>query len=66
MKVEGKIVFKFDKDTKNCYRFKEVAEGRAPVVGTLYVQKWAFNAVPKELTVTIHETAATSGGGASV
>jgi hypothetical protein len=53
--MQAIIKFKKDKDTKNTVRFDEVAEeGKPPVVGTLYVQKWfAGNAI--ELTVTIEK-----------
>lgn len=39
----GKVVVKFEieKETKNSVRYKEVpAEGAAPIIGSLYVQKW--------------------------
>ena len=38
------IKFEFEKDTKNCIRFKEVLDGPldVPVIGTLYVQKNAL------------------------
>jgi len=55
VKTEGVLKFKYEKDTKNCHRFKEVAEGQPPVIGVLYVQKWAFNNKPTELEVTIKE-----------
>ncbi len=35
------LVFRREKETKNTVRFQEQpAEGRPPVIGTLYVQKW--------------------------
>lgn len=44
-KIRGDFVvevnFVKEKDTKNTVRFKEVpAEGKPPIVGTLYLQKW--------------------------
>jgi hypothetical protein len=43
----------FEKETKNSVRYKEVpAEGKAPLVGTLYVQKW-FAGKSKSLQLTI-------------
>ncbi len=37
----AKIKFVFEKETKNTVRFKEVPEeGKPPVVGSLYLQKW--------------------------
>jgi hypothetical protein len=49
-----KIVhFEYEKETKNSVRYKEVpAEGTAPIVGTLYVQKW-FAGSSKNIEVTI-------------
>ena len=35
------VKFEFEKETRNSVRYKEVpAEGQAPIVGSLYVQKW--------------------------
>lgn len=35
------VQFEYEKETKNSVRYKEVPEeGKAPIVGTLYVQKW--------------------------
>ena len=41
------IKFEFEKDTKNCIRFKEVLDGPldVPVIGTLYVQKNALKVI---------------------
>jgi len=47
------INFEFEKQTKNSVRYKEVPEaGKAPVVGSLYVQKW-FAGDSKNLEITI-------------
>jgi len=36
-----RLKFEYEKDTKNRVRYQELQEeGKAPVVGTLYVQKW--------------------------
>ena len=49
------IKFEIEKETKNSVRYKEVpAEGQAPVVGSLYVQKW-FAGASKTLEVTIEK-----------
>jgi hypothetical protein len=49
------IKFEFEKETKNSVRYKEVpAEGQAPIVGSLYVQKW-FAGTTKSLEVTIEK-----------
>ena len=52
---EKTLVFEFLQETKNTVRFQEKPEpGQPPIVGSLYVQKWAFPGdVPKELTATI-------------
>ena len=51
MKIERP--FTFEKETKNTLRYTEVAEGQPPVVGTLYIQKWAFKGRPQRIEVTI-------------
>ncbi len=49
------ITFEFEKETKNSVRYKEVPEpGEAPVVGSLYVQKW-FAGSSKTLSVSIEK-----------
>ncbi|WP_019615890.1 hypothetical protein [Psychromonas ossibalaenae] len=49
------ITFEFEKETKNSVRYKEVPEpGQAPVVGSIYVQKW-FAGSSKELSVSIEK-----------
>lgn len=47
------VQFEYEKETKNSVRFKEIPEeGSAPVVGTLYVQKWfAGNSQSIEVTI---------------
>ena len=36
-----KVVFKKEKETKNTIRYEEQPEqGKPPVIGTLYVQRW--------------------------
>jgi hypothetical protein len=47
------VKFEIEKETKNSVRYKEVpAEGQAPIVGSLYVQKW-FAGSTKTLEVVI-------------
>ncbi len=47
------VKFEFEKETKNSVRYKEVPEaGAAPIVGSLYVQKW-FAGNSKSLEITI-------------
>ncbi len=41
--------FKLDKETKNTVRYAEEAEGRRPVVGTVYIDKYELRRpVPEE------------------
>jgi len=47
------VQFEYEKETKNSVRYKEVPEeGKAPIVGSLYVQKW-FAGSTKALEITI-------------
>ena len=51
------VMFEFEKETKNSVRYKEVpGAGTAPVVGTLYVQKW-FAGDSKSIEITIDKKA---------
>lgn len=51
-----KIVFEYERSTKGAHRYQEKAEATEPIVGTLYVRKWAVgNDAPEKLTVVIHE-----------
>ena len=47
------VQFEYEKETKNSVRYAEVPEdGKAPIVGSLYVQKW-FAGNSKNLAITI-------------
>ena len=47
------VKFTIEKETKNSVRYKEQPEdGKAPVMGTLYVQKW-FAGESKNIEITI-------------
>jgi hypothetical protein len=47
------VMFEFEKETKNSVRYKEVPDaGTAPIVGTLYVQKW-FAGASTSIEITI-------------
>ncbi len=47
------VKFNYEKETKNSVRYKEEPEeGKAVIVGTLYVQKW-FAGSSKSLEITI-------------
>ncbi|MFT7129153.1 MAG: hypothetical protein ACI89U_001266 [Gammaproteobacteria bacterium] len=49
------VKFEYEKETKNSVRYKEAPkEGSAPIVGTLYVQKW-FAGNSKTLQITIEK-----------
>jgi|TARA_R100000008_G_scaffold1495_2_gene1257 hypothetical protein len=54
-----KLTFEQEKETKNTIRFQEVPEaGKPPVIGTLYIQKWAIGQeVPQTLSVKIENFA---------
>ena len=47
------VKFEYEKETKNSIRYKEVPdEGTAPIVGSLYIQKW-FAGSSKTIEITI-------------
>ncbi len=47
------VKFTLEKETKNSVRYKEIPEeGKAPIIGTVYVQKW-FAGDTKTLEITI-------------
>ncbi len=47
------VKFEYEKETKNSIRYKEVPEeGTAPIVGSLYIQKW-FAGNSKSIEITI-------------
>ena len=53
------LVFVTERETKNTVRFQEEANGKPPVIGTLYVQRWALGEpLPQLLTVTIEAASA--------
>ena len=53
MMTKAVVKFSYEKETKNSVRYKEEPEeGKAPIMGTLYVQKW-FAGDSKNLEVTI-------------
>jgi hypothetical protein len=48
------LTFAMERETKNTVRYQEQTGGEPPVVGTLYVQRWALGTpIPQRLTVTI-------------
>ena len=49
------VKFELEKETKNSVRYKEVPEeGKAPIVGSLYVQKW-FAGSSKNIEISIEK-----------
>ncbi len=47
------VKFEYEKETKNSVRYKEApAEGTAPIIGSLYVQKW-FAGNTKQIEISI-------------
>ncbi len=49
------VKFSYEKETKNSVRYKEQPEaGKAPIVGTVYVQKW-FAGDSKTLEISIEK-----------
>jgi len=49
------VQFTFEKETKNSVRYQEVPEeGKAPIMGTLYVQKWFANGC-RNLEITLNK-----------
>ena len=47
------IQFTYEKETKNSVRYQEVPEeGKAPIMGTIYVQKW-YAGSSKNIEITI-------------
>ncbi len=53
------LTFAMEKETKNTIRYQEETDGKPPVVGALYVQRWALGRpIPQKLTVTIEASKA--------
>jgi hypothetical protein len=49
------VKFSIEKETKNSVRYKEEPEeGKAPILGSIYVQKW-FAGDAKTLEITINK-----------
>ena len=50
------MVFGLERETKNTYRYNELPtdDGTPPVIGTIYVQKWALGTkAPEKLSVKL-------------
>ena len=49
------VKLEFEKETKNSIRFKEIPEeGKAPIVGSVYLQKW-FAGDSKHIELTVEK-----------
>jgi hypothetical protein len=50
-----KVTLKRAKETKNTVRYEEPEGGEPPIIGTLYLQKWATHRLgdPEMVTVTV-------------
>jgi hypothetical protein len=59
MKLEA--TFTLERETKNTYRYQEEPSGKPPVIGTLYIQKWAVGSPPPRRLRIIVETEGGSG-----
>jgi hypothetical protein len=45
-----------ERETKNTIRYQKDADGKAPAIGTLYVQKWLLGKEPpRTLVISIEE-----------
>ena len=48
-----KMILRRAKETKNTVRYEESETGEPPVIGTLYVQKWASRRLEDAETITV-------------
>lgn len=54
MKLEA--TFTLERETKNTYRYQEEpsGSGKPPIIGTLYLQKWAVGSPPpRRIRITV-------------
>jgi hypothetical protein len=54
MKLEA--TFTLERETKNTYRYQEElsSSGKPPVIGTLYIQKWAVGSpLPRRIKIIV-------------
>lgn len=60
MKLEAMLTL--ERETKNTYRYQEELSesGKPPIIGTLYIQKWALGSPPPQ---RIRITVETEGEG---
>ena len=64
-KTELHVVFEYERSTKGTHRYQEIPETTEPIIGTLYIRKWAVGEnAPDRLSLTIREVeAGTEGDG---
>jgi hypothetical protein len=53
METEMKVVFKFEKETKNAWRFRAADSSVIPGYNTLYIAKIEGKSAPAQIEVTI-------------
>ncbi|MGO9151113.1 MAG: hypothetical protein ACLP1E_15235 [Acidimicrobiales bacterium] len=60
-----KVTLKRAKETKNTIRYEEPEGGDPPIIGTLYLHKWATHRLedPETITVTIEVPAGSTQSG---
>ena len=51
--MEIEVEMEFERETKNTFRYSEIARDKPPVVGSLYIQKWALSDRPDRISVVI-------------
>jgi hypothetical protein len=51
METKTKINFKYERETKNKFRYREDADD--PLMGTIYVSKSLFSERPEEIELTL-------------
>ena len=59
MRLEATL--KLERETKNTYRYQEELKGKPPIIGTLYLQKWALGSPPPQRIRVIVETEGEGG-----
>jgi hypothetical protein len=55
------VIFDQERETKNTFRFEERAGENPPVVGTLYIQKWALHRLGDPAVLHVRVEAGESG-----
>jgi len=51
--MEIKLEMEFERETKNTFRYSEIARDKPAAVGNLYIQKWALSERPDKISVVI-------------